>query len=51
MVWELTTEGERLFHCRIVRGGGGAGGGEEGESASGHGCMSGIYNIGHCVMT
>ena len=40
--WILTTEGERLFHCGIVRGK---------KSSSGHHCMSGIYNIGHCVMT
>ena len=41
VVWELTT-GERLFPCGIVRGK---------KSSSGHHCMSGINNIGHCVMT
>ena len=41
VVWELTAEGERPFHCGIVRGE---------MSSSGHHCMSGIYNIGHCVM-
>ena len=42
VVWKLTTEGERPFHCGIVRGGG--------MSSSGHRRMSGIYNIGHCVI-
>ena len=41
-VWELTTEVERLFHCGIVW---------VKKSSSGNHCMSGIYNIGHCVMT
>ena len=41
VVWELTTEGGRLSHCGVVRGK---------MSSSGHRCMSGIYNIGHCVM-
>ena len=27
-----------------------SGGGGGGMSSSGHHCMSGIYNIGHCVM-
>ena len=35
-------EGERPFHCGIVPGK---------KSSSWHHCMSGIYNIGHCVMT
>ena len=40
--WNIS-KGERLFHCGIVRGE---------KSSSGHHCtgMSGIYNIGHCVM-
>ena len=41
VVWELTTEGERPFHCGIVRGK---------MSSSWHHCMPGIYNIGTCVM-
>ena len=42
-VWELTTEGERLFNCGPVR--------WKKRVLKGHQCMSGIYNIGHCVMT
>ena len=37
----IVTGSGNLFHCGIVRGK---------MSSSGHHCMSGIYNIGHCVM-
>ena len=43
IVWELTTEGERLFHRGIYSPGE--------KSSSGPHCMSSIYNIGRCVMT
>ena len=35
-VWELTTEGERLFHCGIIPGK---------KSSSGHHCMSALSGI------
>ena len=42
VVWELTADGERLFHCGIVRGKK-----EFFRASSGHHCMSGIYNTTH----
>ena len=36
----IVTGSGNLFHCGIV----------QEMSSSGHHCMSGIYNIGHCVM-
>ena len=40
----LAIEGDRLFQCGIVRGGGGG-------NYSGHHCMSGVCGIEHYVMT
>ena len=42
VVWKLTTEGEDYSTVEWS---------VEKKSSSGHHCMSGIYNIGHCVMT
>ena len=39
----LATEGDKLFQCGIVRGGGG--------DSSGYHCMSGVCSIEHYVMT
>ena len=44
MDWVLATEGDRLFQCGIVLGGGGK------ENSSGHHCMSGVCGIEHYVM-
>ena len=50
MVWVLATEGDRLFQCGIVRGGGGGWGVGVGGNSSRHHSMSGIYNIEYYVL-